>query len=196
MNSLPHKIIFRGIIPYILYFFERYLKYRIIDSWGVATLFKVKNKGSNVKFQGYSRIISPDKLIIGDNVRIGMNCYFHALGGITIGDNTILSRNITIYSANHNFKGDNYVPYDNKYNLKEVIIGSGVWIGMNVSIVPGVTIGDGAIVAMGTVVTKNIEKGQIVGNQPIKILKERNSMSKFYESQKEGLIFSKTWPKL
>lgn len=196
MQSSTHKIIFRKILPYFLYTYERYIKYRIVDAWGFATLLKIKNKGSNVRFQGYSRIINAEKLIIGKNVRVGMNCYFHALGGIKIGDNTILSRNITIYSANHNFENDDFVPYDNKYNLKEVIIGNGVWIGMNVSIIPGITIGDGAIIAMGSIVTKNVGKGEIVGNPSIRVLKNRGSLSKFYESQNQGLIYSKVWPNL
>jgi maltose O-acetyltransferase len=54
-----------------------------------------------------------------------------------------------------------------------VVIGRNVWIGGNVIIIPGVSIGDGAIIAVGTVVTANVEPLAIVGNQPMRILKYR-----------------------
>jgi acetyltransferase-like isoleucine patch superfamily enzyme len=118
--------------------------------------------GSNTKIYGKGTIFNSKNLKIGSNSRIGDNYFFHSLGGITIGNNTILSRNVTIYSANHNYLSTELIPYDDTYIEKKVTIGNSVWIGMNVCILPGVTIEDGAIIGMGTIVTKNIKKGEIV----------------------------------
>jgi acetyltransferase-like isoleucine patch superfamily enzyme len=70
-------------------------------------------------------------------VYIGANAYLNCLGGIRIGNHTILSRNVTIYSYNHNFKCPEQLPYDSRLILEPVYIGNYVWIGMNATIAPG-----------------------------------------------------------
>ena len=166
-------IILDLLLPVFLNFYERSIMYRIRRSWGAAHLRKIKHKGNNVKMFGYSTIVNSEKLVLGDNVRIGYNCYFFCKGGIEIGDNTILSRNITIYSSNHDFLSGDMIPYNNKYIHKKVKIGKGVWIGMNVSIIPGVTIGDGAIIATNSTIIKDVEPYSIVGGNPAKEIKKR-----------------------
>ena len=155
--------IFEKIIPHFLYLYERFFMYRFKKAWGIANLKKIKNKGTNVKAYGYSRFLDADKIVIGNNVSIGYGCFFFGRGGITINDGTILSRNITIYSSNHDYKG-NMLPFTDKYIDKPVVIGKGVWIGMNVCITPGVTIGDGAIIGMGAIVSKNVNPGEVIVN--------------------------------
>lgn len=148
--------------------------------------------GKKSTFFGQGTVFHPEKLIVGDYCRIGENFFFHALGGISIGNNTILSRNVTIYSANHNFKSDKTLPYDDDYICKSVEIGHSVWIGMNVSILPGVKIGDGAIIAMGSIITKDVNTGEIVasssqrviGSRPYSQVEESNNLSFFYELYK------------
>lgn len=131
--------------------------------------------GFGVRLNGTNWVFTePNKIILGNNVHIGNNAYFHSNGGLIIGDNTHISRNVTIYTANHNYE-DNALPYsvDNRY--KPVTIGKNVWIGMNVSIIPGVSIGDGAIIGMGTVVNRNVAPLEIVGSQPAQTLKNRDT---------------------
>lgn len=180
------------ILPPILYFYEKKIMYRLKQSWGIANLRNIKNKGTNVKIVGYSRFLNGENITIGNNVRIGYGCFFFGKGGIEIGDNSILSRNITIYSSNHNYNCD-FIPYNNKYVNKSVIIGKGVWIGMGVSITPGVTIGDGAIIGMGTVVSKDVEPGDIVVGQGQRVITKR-IMTEFYDNMNEGKVFSVFWP--
>ena len=136
-------------------------------------MYKLKNCGAGVHFNGLVTIVAPEKVVIDDNVHIGNNAYIDGRGGIKIGENTHISRNFVVYSSSHNYQGAR-LPYDETYNLKPVSIGRNVWIGTNVILVPGVKIGDGAIVGAGTVVTKNIPPMAIIGNQHHRILKYRN----------------------
>ncbi|MGM0582480.1 MAG: sulfotransferase [Bacteroidota bacterium] len=132
----------------------------------------LKHKG--ICLNGKVFISHPLMVRMGKNIHIGNNAYFFTKGGLTIGDNTHFSRNVSIYTANHNYEG-NALPYDDNYIEKPVFIGKNVWIGMNVSIVPGVSIGEGAIIGMGAVISKDVTKGEIVGISPQKILKTRDS---------------------
>ena len=167
--------------------------YRLKRAWGAAHLKKIKNKGRNVKIVGYSRILGHDNLILGDNVRMGYGCFLFCSGGIEIGDNTILSRNITIYSSNHDYNSGDMIPYNNDYRHKRVSIGRGVWIGMNVSIVPGVTIGDGAIIGMNVTVAKDVGPGEILVSSRNRVIAKRD-MFKFEENLSKENIFSVKYP--
>jgi acetyltransferase-like isoleucine patch superfamily enzyme len=120
---------------------------------------------SNVN--GTIKISEPLCVVIGNNVHIGNGCFFHTDGGLIIGDNTHISRNVTIYTSDHSYNGGS-LPYDETRSYKQVVIKKNVWIGMNVSITPGVTIGEGAIVGMGAVVTKDVPAMSIVDNQSIR----------------------------
>ncbi len=194
-NILKHWseiLIFNRIIPFFLFFYEKHIMYRIKNAWGQVHLNNIKNKGKNVKIIGYSRFLDPEKLHIGNNVRIGYGCFFFCKGGIEIGDNSILSRNIVIYSSNHDYMGD-AIPYNNNYVDKPVVIGKGVWIGMGVMIVPGVIIGDGAIIGMGTVVSRNVSAGEIIVGSAQRPIATRE-MKRFNELQDEDKIFSILWP--
>lgn len=192
--EIINRSIFFFILPNILFYYERHFLYRLRQSWGRAILLKVRNVGSNVKFHGYSTLIRPDLLKIGSNVRIGNNCYLFCIGGIDIGDNCQISRDVTIYASNHNFEGT-AIPYDLSYrpNLQKVIIGKSVWIGMGASILPGVTVGDGAIIGMGAIITKDVPPGAIVVGAPQRVVKYRN-MDRFKSLDINGQWFGKLYP--
>lgn len=192
MKKALNYIVVKIILSPFLSFYEHYFMYRIRDAWGVVHQSKIKNKGKNVKLVGYSRFLNPENIKLGNNIRIGYGCFFFGKGGIEIGDNTILSRNITIYSSNHNYNSD-IIPYDNSYVNKPVIIGRGVWIGMNVCITPGVHIGDGAIIGMGAVVSQDVSPGGIVVGAKQREVGSRN-MDVFNNAQKEGRIFATLFP--
>lgn len=106
-------------------------------------------------------------ITIGKNVFINSCCCFQDQGGIEIGDNVLIGQQVVIATLNHDSaptKRKNMLP-------KPVRIGNDVWIGAHASILPGVTIGNGAIVASGAVVTKNVLPNTIVGGVPAKIIK-------------------------
>lgn len=118
--------------------------------------------GENVIFKGCGEIFHEENISIHNHVRIGRDYFLMGIGGIEIGEGTIISRNVCIHSGNHDFKKDDYLPYNVTYLKSQIVIGKGVWIGQNVNILPGVTIGDGAIIGMGTTISKNVLKGEIV----------------------------------
>lgn len=134
---------------------------------------RVTHCGHGVEVNGEVYISDYSSTIIGNNVHIGKSAYLMTSGGLVIGDNTHISRNVTIYTGNHNYEGE-AIPYDRETIHKPVFIGRNVWIGMSVSVCPGVTIGEGAIIAMGAVVNRDVKPYEIVGNQSIKTLKNRD----------------------
>jgi Acetyltransferase (isoleucine patch superfamily) len=134
---------------------------RLDRAMGTAAVRELPNKGRSCSIEGNGRIIDPHLLFLGDHVFIGRNHFIRATGGVHIGSYTHISRNVTLHTANHNTNGD-VLPYDHSLVTKPIHIGNYVWIGMNCSILPGVTIGDGAIIGMGTVVSKSVAPGEIV----------------------------------
>ena len=128
--------------------------------------------GNLIDFKGKIRITDPRFVSIGSNVHIGDNAYIHSQGGLYIGDNVHISRNLVLYTTNHNWEGA--IPYDDTSNTKPVIIGKNAWIGMNVCITPGVTIGEGAIIGLGSIISKDVPPFSIVGSQPFRIIKNRD----------------------
>ena len=107
-------------------------------------------------------------ITIGKNVFINACCRFQDQGGIEIGDGCLIGHNVTIATLNHDFnpqKRANITP-------KPVKLGKNVWIGSDSTILPGVIVGDGAIVGAGSVVTKNVLPNTIVAGNPAKFIKK------------------------
>ena len=101
---------------------------------------------------------------IGKRVFINMGCKFQDQGGIYIGDDTLIGHNVVLATLNHALsprKRADMIP-------APIHIGSKVWIGAGAIVLPGVTIGDGAIVSAGAVVTKDVPENTIVGGVPAK----------------------------
>lgn len=143
-------------------------------------LKKITLKGEKIHFNGKFKITAPRGMVLGSNIHIGENAWINATGGVFIGDNTHLSRNVTIYSSSHNYEG-NLLPYDSKLIIKPVFIGKNVWVGMNTNILPGIKVGDGAIIGMGSTVTKDVPPLAIVGGNPAKIIGNRDKKKYQYK---------------
>ncbi len=104
---------------------------------------------------------------IGKRVFINSGCRFQDQGGITIGDDSLIGHNAVLATLNHGFapeKRSDLIPAPIK-------IGKKVWLGANVTVLPGVTIGDNAIVAAGAVVTRDVPADTVVGGVPAKVIK-------------------------
>lgn len=127
------------------------------------------------------------KLEISKNVHIGRNFFIRANGGLSIGANTHISHQLTVYTINHDYNGA-LLPYDSNYISRPVHIGENVWIGFGVTILPGCRIGDGAIIGAGSVLTGDIGKGSIVGAPPASEFKRRSL--KHYDTLVEAQAFS------
>ncbi len=137
--------------------------------------FRRKYLKRNAKIYCSAKIIADDCLVVGEFVYVGPNCFFNAEGGITIGDGTIIAPEVVILSSSHDYKTGRLMPYDIYDEHRNVKIGRGVWIGYRAMICPGVTIGDGAVIAMGAVVSKPVGDGEIVGGNPAVLISTRKN---------------------
>lgn len=122
------------------------------------------------------------KLIIGNDVHITEYSYISCMREVRIGDGCLLGVNTFITDNSHG-KGDyqelSTVPHRRElFSKGSVIIGNNVWTGRNVCIMPGVTIGDGAIIGANSVVTHDVPANTIVGGIPARIIKEKNAQTK------------------
>ena len=119
-------------------------------------------------------IFSKGKLKVGDNSAIGKRSEISLNGGeITIGNFVRIASNVFITNANHAFSKTDTPIMEQEVVIRNVIIEDDVWIGHAAIILPGVSIGKGAIVAAGSVVTKNVEAFTIVGGNPARFIKSR-----------------------
>ena len=137
-------------------------------------IWKIRRKaikvGKELVVSGKSKVNS--NTIIGDNVELyGVKVF--GKGKLTIGAHTIIAGECKIITQNHNYEGER-IPYDDSFILKEVTIGSFVWIGTDVLILPGTTIGEGAIIQGGSVVHGEIPPYAIAGGNPAKVFAYRN----------------------
>lgn len=109
---------------------------------------------------------------VGSYSGLGVNCRIQ--GKVTIGDYVMMGPDVLIYTTNHEF-GQKEIPMREQgyQEEKPVTIGNDVWIGARVIILPGVTIGDGAVIGAGSVVTKNIPPNCICAGNPARVVKER-----------------------
>lgn len=119
------------------------------------------------------RIAFPERLALGNHISIGRECYLQARGGITIGDHSILGSRVVVMSHNHDFVAPTSLPYDEEEILLPVLLGRYVWVGMGSMICPGTTIGDAAVVLMGSVVTKDVPPMAIVRGNPATVVGTR-----------------------
>ncbi len=114
------------------------------------------------------------KMIFGKNFFANYNCFFTADGGsLTFGDNCLIGPDVFISSRNHNFQRKDHPINTQGYTGKSTTIGNDVWIGVKAIILPGITIGDGAVIAGGSVVTKDVEPYKIVAGVPAKVIGQR-----------------------
>jgi len=108
---------------------------------------------------------------VGRGSIIGDNAILDAREHLTIGDNVNLSSNVSIYTLQHNHRSP---LFDCKFDRDMgVTIGDRAWLGSNTIVLPGVTIGEGAVVCAGAVVTKDVEPYAVVAGIPARKVGER-----------------------
>lgn len=108
-------------------------------------------------------------MTVGHNSVINFGCYLDNRRGIYIGDNVGIAHNTKIYTLGHDLDDPQF-----KTKGAPVHINDNAFVFSNVLIMPGVTIGEGAIVLAGSVVTKDVEPWTIVGGNPAKKIRDRN----------------------
>ncbi|MGA4514540.1 sugar O-acetyltransferase [Staphylococcus caledonicus] len=120
---------------------------------------------------------------LGRNVFVNSNCYFMDGGGITIGNDVFIGPSCGFYTAHHPLT---YPERNKGLELAQlIIIGNNIWFGGNVVVTPGVTIGDGSVIAAGSVVTKDIPSHSLVASVPAKVVRtiDENDAPNFQENK-------------
>ena len=159
--------------------------------------------GKNVKFEAYSEIqgLAKNGLIFGDNVTVGRYtmirpssyygidkgaglaigknssigpyAYIGCSGQVTIGENVMFGPKCSIFAENHSFSDRTLTIKEQGVHQRGVVIEDDCWIGSNVVILDGVTIGRGSVIGAGTLVTKDVPEGSIVTDRRVKQIRSR-----------------------
>ena len=125
----------------------------------------IVGEGFNFMYGADIIVFKNAELNLGNNSFINSDCKIRCHGKIIIGDNCAISHDVTIMDGNgHDLKGSKI--------QADVTIGNHVWISTRVTILPGVKIGDGAIIAAGAVVNSDVPKNCLFGGVPAKLLRE------------------------
>lgn len=115
----------------------------------------------------------PNRIYLGYNVFINRNVNIVAREKIFIGDNVLIGPNVVINSGSHRYDDKEKLIRDQGHKKAPIIIGNNVFIGGNSFILPGVKIGEGAVVGAGSIVTKDVEAYTVVVGNPARIIKRR-----------------------
>lgn len=152
-------------------------RFRIIgpECISIGNNFYAEN---NLKLQAWKKykdeFFCPE-IVIGDNVSIMDSCQISCCNRISIGDGCLFGDNVFITDNLHgrtSFEELCAPPIMRPlYSKGPVIVGKNVWLGRNVCVMPGVTIGDGAIVGANSVITHDVESYSVVGGVPAKVIK-------------------------
>lgn len=112
-------------------------------------------------------------LRIGNNSNIGANCYIGCSGGIEIGENVMMSPGVSLYAENHNFARTDIAMKDQGVTRKAIVIEDDCWLASGSTILAGVRVGRGAVIAAGAVVAADVPPYTIVGGIPAREIGRR-----------------------
>ena len=127
--------------------------------------------GENVNVEKGANFATGGGISIGKGSGLGVNCLVH--GPLEIGEKVMMGPDVVILTHTHNIDRTDIPMGDQGSRVAKVTIGNDVWIGMRSIIMPGVKIGNGAVIGAGAIVTKDVPDYAIVGGVPAKIIKYR-----------------------
>lgn len=125
--------------------------------------------------------VRPHMVNIGKNVVVMPGCLMMSAGGITIEDGAMIAANVQLISNNHDLYERQVI------TCKPIHIGKKAWIGAGATILPGVTIGDNAVVGAASVVTKDVSADTIVAGNPAKFIKRITPAAECVSQNEEDL---------
>ncbi|RYZ99536.1 MAG: acyltransferase [Sphingobacteriaceae bacterium] len=145
---------------------------KVFNALRVGILKKIIKVGAGNTIQTGFRFGMKDVVIIGDNCQINEDVYIQSA---RIGNYVLIAQNVAILAVTHNFdRLDIPIIQQGSTKPDPVTIEDDVWIGRNVIVLPGVTIGKGAIIGASAVVTKDVAPNAIVGGVPAKLIRYRS----------------------
>ncbi len=144
--------------------------------------------GRNTIVQHGMRLTNPEKISMGSNCNFGQGVFLTGGGGIRIGDWVGLGPDAKVWSVNHRFDNPDVPWLSQGWEHKEVVLEDDVWLGANVFVMPGVTIGKGAIVSAGSVVNKSVPPFAIVVGNPGRVVGWRKRPDAEPEAQRAEVV--------
>ncbi len=124
--------------------------------------------GADVRLRMPVVIYAPEKLHLGNQVDIGENVVLRAGGGLTIGSRVLIAAGASVVTSGHPIAPPRFRHVVNE----PIVIGDDVWIGANAVVLPGVTIGNGSVVAAGAVVSRDVPPFTVVAGVPARVIKQ------------------------
>lgn len=142
----------------------------------IKELFHPSCRGKTLFIEPMLRVDYGYNISMGNNVVMNFNCVILDCAPVSIGDDSMFAPGVQIYAATHplspkhrKLSGNQY--YELAFPVK---IGSNVWVGGNAVILPGVVIGDNAVIGAGSVVTRDVPPNVVVAGNPAKVIREIN----------------------
>ena len=123
-------------------------------------------KFDDIWSRGYS-------IVFGNNVFIGQGCEFNITGGLNVDDNCLIASGCKFIDHDHGIDGPALMRLQ-KLRVEPIFVGKGAWLGVNVVVLRGVSIGAGAVVGAGSVVTKSVGENEVWAGVPAKFIRKRD----------------------
>ena len=159
-----------------LYFFLnwpfKYLPSPIGDIFRYIFLFPFLRSKHYFRIYEGVTIWYPYRICIGKKVTLNEWVYLSGYGGLKISDGCSIGHRVSIITSNHGLKREQKIK-DQPLSSEPVFLGKDVWVGANATILGGVKIGDGAVIAAGAVVTTDVEEYSVYGGVPAKKISSR-----------------------
>jgi acetyltransferase-like isoleucine patch superfamily enzyme len=125
--------------------------------------------GADIVLKPGVEVLQPRSLKIGSHINIGRDCHLDSRGGLTVGDNVNISDEVAIWTAEHDIQSATF-----DMTTAPVVIGDRAWLCFRCIVMPGVTLGEGCVVASGSIVTKDVPAFAVVAGIPAKVIGSRN----------------------
>lgn len=170
--SASIKYITNYIINHIPSHSLRKIWYRRVLGWHIGSNTTIL-MGQHVQMAGIRS--SGQKVLIGNNTIINWDCLLYTTGGIFIGDNVSISAGTWLVTGFHKINDPQFID-----DYKPIKIDNYAWIGMRATILGGVTIGEGAVVMAGAVVTHDVPPRAVVGGVPARVIQQREADALVY----------------
>lgn len=130
--------------------------------------------GKRIVVRKHAFFGSGSEIEIGDDSEIGENAYLNR--DVKLGKHVLMGQNVTILTTNHEFENPKQWIHDQGTRERQpVFVGDDVWIGANSIILAGITIGKGAVIGAGSVVTKNVPPLAVAVGNPARVIRQRGS---------------------
>lgn len=171
MAVLTHGSLYRHLRRFVLVTYTNTVLSHVCV-WSIRRgLFRMlrMNIGKGTYIDRHCYIMDPNRLSVGKYSHVNRLSTLDARGGLTIGDSVSVSHGVMIMTGSHDFNATDF-----PVNYKSIFIGDYAWIGCGAIVLQGVTIGKGAVVAAGAVVTTDVPPYTIVGGIPARVIGQRN----------------------